>query len=601
MAPNSFTRRTFFEAAGGTAAAVAGLGLVGCGGSDGSDGNGGGTGGSSDTGTEPPEGSPCTTALEELPLPAKGQVYNNPQDYDNVKDGGDFVLPAGEIGPAWNYFSVDGNTFTMNNFWGLYMPVNMVLSDATASKFSANPDYIDSYESTEDSGKQVITVKINEKATFNDGTAIDWTGYETVWKLMNGQDPDYQPAATDGYDQIESVAQGDDAKTCVITMSHPIYPYEPIISAVAHPKMLDKTLYQTGWDNNPNSDLGAGPFKVESCSTSSVKFVRNDAWWGKPAKLDSITYKQMDSQALFNAFKNGEVDTTGEAASGSAEMLSNFSGMQDAYIRRADSLAVANIEINTTKAPLDDIDLRKAFVQCIDQDTIRKVIFQGVHWEEEYVGSLLVPVWADGYENNMPEDVWKDLSTAEDHAKAAKKTLEDAGWTLNGDYYEKDGKPAKFSFTSFGDSTMVKNRSQAIQKMAKDAGIQVDIDAQPSSEFSNVLTSGSWDTTLFGWSSSTSWIWNGPQIYGSDSASNFTHAGSAELDAKLAKVITISDRTEQLKEVNAAEKEALQSYAFIPVFAGPDCVVCDKGTANIGPALFLSVPAETMGWQKDAE
>lgn len=596
MAGNSFTRRSFFEAIGGTAAAVAGLGLVGCGGGD--SGSSGGSG-SSDTGTEPPEGSPCTTPLEDLPLPEKGQVYNNPQKYEDLKEGGDLVLPAGEIGPAWNYLSVDGNTADMNGFWSLYMPMNMVESDATASKFSANPDYIDSYDSSEDSGKQVITVKINEKATFNDGTAIDWTGYETMWKLMNGSDPDYTPAATDGYDQIESVAQGDDAKTCVITMSKPIYPYEPIIGSVAHPKMLDKTLYQTGWDSNPNSDLGAGPFKVDSCSTSEVKFVPNDAWWGEPTKLESITYKQMDSQALFNAFKNGEVDTTGEAASGSSEMLSNFQGMEDAYIRRADSIAVACIEINTTKAPLDDADLRKAFCQCLDQDTIRKVVFQGVNWSEDYVGSLLVPIWADGYENNMPEDVWKDLSSSEDHANAAKKTLEDAGWSLNGDYYEKDGQAAKFSFTTFGDSTMVKNRAQAIQKMAKDAGIQVDIDAQPSSEFSNVLTSGSWDATLFGWSATAAWIWNGPQIYGSDSASNFTHAGSTELDEKLAKVITISDRDEQIKEFNAAEKEALESYAFIPMYAGPDCIVCEKGTANIGPALFLTVPPETIGWQKD--
>ncbi len=65
------------------------------------------------------------------------------------------------------------------------MPVIIVMSDATASKFSANPDFIDSSESTEDSGKQVITVKNNEKATFNDGTAIIFYG----GKIQGGHCP----------------------------------------------------------------------------------------------------------------------------------------------------------------------------------------------------------------------------------------------------------------------------------------------------------------------------------------------------------------------------------------------------------------------------
>ena len=212
---------------------------------------------------------------------------------------------------------------------------------------------------------------------------------------------------------------------------------------------------------------------------------------------------------------------------------------------------------------LTDENVRKAFVQCLDIPTLRSVVFQGVNWEEDVPGSLLTPVWADGYENNMPDDV-TSLTTADERTAAAKKTLEDAGYALDDDgYYAKDGTEVAFSFTTFGDSNTVKNRAAAIIKMAKDAGIKIDQDAKPSSEFSTTLTSGSWDICLFGWVSTPTSVWNGPQIYGSDSPSNFTHLGSADLDAELAKIISIEDHTEQMKALNAAEKKALASYGFV--------------------------------------
>lgn len=229
--------------------------------------------------------------------------------------------------------------------------------------------------------------------------------------------------------------------------------------------------------------------------------------------------------------------------------------------------------------------------------TILSVVYQGVNWKEETPGSLLTPIWADGYENCMPSDV-SDLKDAASHTAAAKKTLEKAGYKLKGDYYEKDGKTVSFSFTTFGDSNTVKNRAAAVIKMAKDAGIKVSEDNHPASEFSDVLTGGNWDATLFGWVSTATSSWNGPQIYGKDSASNFTHLGSKELDEELGKVIEIEDHDEQIKALNKAEKKAMESYGFIPVYAGADVVVTKKGLANYGPALYQSVRYEDIGWQK---
>jgi peptide/nickel transport system substrate-binding protein len=236
------SRRSFLGLSGSSAALLAGLGLTGCGPSDNSKGSS-----SSDNNSEPPQGSPASTPLDQLPLPEKGQVYDNPQDYDNVQDGGIVTLPAGEVGPNWNYLSVEGNTVKMHNYWLLYMP-EAIKSDATLTSFTPDPDLISNLSSSTDSGKLVVTVGINDKAQFNDGTPIDYRALQPVWTVMNGQSDAYTPSATDGYDKIESVEQGDNPKQAVITFSEPVFPYEPIVTQFLHPDAVDPDTYQTGWN-----------------------------------------------------------------------------------------------------------------------------------------------------------------------------------------------------------------------------------------------------------------------------------------------------------------------------------------------------------------
>lgn len=601
MSVSNLSRRAFLGM-GGSAVALAGLGLAACGSDASSSSGANGTGsanGTDATGVEPQNGSPATTPLDQLPLPEKGKAYNNPQDRDNIKDGGELTIPSGEIGPNWNLLSVEGNTVEMKNLWMLYMPQDVFICDEVGSKWDPNPDFITNVSITENGGSQTITFDLNRDAKFNDGTPIDWRAYNALWTVMNGTNPEFTPAATDGYDRISSVERGDNDFQVVITTSSLVYPPEALFTQVLHPSAADPTVFNTGWNIEPHAEWGYGPFVPTTVSETEAVFEPNPSWWGDAPKLEKITVKQMDSQALFNAFRNGEIDTTGVPASGSQEMLSNFNTMEDAEIRRANSTSVACIEVNTTRDALTDIEVRKAFMQCLDLPTIRSVVFNGVNWEEDDAGSLMYPSWADGYEDNRPDDV-KSLKSAEERTAAAKKTLEAAGYTLNGDYYEKDGKQAAFTFTTFGDSNMVKNRAAAVIQLAKSAGMNVEQDAKPSSEFSKTLASGEWDTVLFGWNGNATSFWNTPQIYGSDSDSNFTHAGSAELDEKLAVPITKATHAEQMEALNKAEKEALASYAFIPLYVGPGVVVVKKGLANVGPALYHtdSVRPEDMGWQK---
>ena len=572
---------------------LAGLGLAGCA----KEGGSGGAG--SATGASPQNGVPATTPLNQLPLPEKGKTYNNPKSRDQIKDGGTATFPVAEVGPDFNYFSVNGNTTYMKWFWLCYNSAAVPFRcNATASKFEPDPNFVDSSSVKEVDGKEVVTINIAEKATFNDGTPIDWRAVEAEWTVNNGKNSDYTPASTDGWSQVESVTKGDNDKQAIITFSQPYYPYEALVGFL-HPSAATPEVFNNGWKMNPHNEWGCGPFVVDSVDEAQITFKRNPKWWGDVAKLESITFKQMEAQAQFNAFKNGEIDATELGQQGTGEMLSNFQGMDKVEIRRSDSKSIACLEVNTTRDVLSDIEVRKALMQCINTETILGIVYQGVNWKEDRLSSLSILPWMDGYEDNLPQDVSANI-TADAQIAAAKKTLEDAGYELGSDgYYAKGGKQVAFGFTTIGDSNVTKNRAAAIQKMAKDAGMNITIDNKPSSEFSKTLVGGQWDVFLFGWSSSSATYNNGGQLFGSTSESNFTHAGSKELDAKFLAVTGIEDHAKQMKAFNEAEKEALKSYAFIPLYSGADVIVCKKGLANWGPALLLDIVAENVGWEKE--
>ncbi len=572
---------------------LAGLGLAGCA----KEGGSGGAG--SATGASPQNGVPATTPLNQLPLPEKGKTYNNPKSRDQIKDGGTATFPVAEVGPDFNYFSVNGNTTYMKWFWLCYNSAAVPFRcNATASKFEPDPNFVDSSSVKEVDGKEVVTINIAEKATFNDGTPIDWRAVEAEWTVNNGKNSDYTPASTDGWSQVESVTKGDNDKQAIITFSQPYYPYEALVGFL-HPSAATPEVFNNGWKMNPHNEWGCGPFVVDSVDEAQITFKRNPKWWGDVAKLESITFKQMEAQAQFNAFKNGEIDATELGQQGTGEMLSNFQGMDKVEIRRSDSKSITCLEVNTTRDVLVDIEVRKAFMQCINTETILGIVYQGVNWKEDRLSSLSILPWMDGYEDNLPQDVSANI-TADAQIAAAKKTLEDAGYELGSDgYYAKGGKQVAFGFTTIGDSNVTKNRAAAIQKMAKDAGMNITIDNKPSSEFSKTLVGGQWDVFLFGWSSSSATYNNGGQLFGSTSESNFTHAGSKELDAKFLAVTGIEDHAKQMKAFNEAEKEALKSYAFIPLYSGADVIVCKKGLANWGPALLLDIVTENVGWEKE--
>jgi len=65
-----------------------------------------------------------------------------------------------------------------------------------------NPDYYADVKTEVVDGNQRVTITINPKAVFNDGTPIDYRAVEATWKADNGSSKDYYASDTIPYSRI---------------------------------------------------------------------------------------------------------------------------------------------------------------------------------------------------------------------------------------------------------------------------------------------------------------------------------------------------------------------------------------------------------------
>ena len=505
----------------------------------------------------------------------------NPMERDQIKDGGELTLAITEIAEQQNVFHANMNLYT-RTLWTKYNP-QLSLFDGDGT-YHPNPDYLTDVKDETKDGKTVVTYTINPQAVYNDGTPIDWTAYENTWKFNNGTNPDVQVNSTDGYELIESVTRGADDKQAVVTFKQAYPWWEGLFDSLVPPQVKNADTFMNGYLKKVHPEWGAGPFKVENVDfeTGTATFVRNEKWWGEPAKLDKITYRQMEDQASLNAFRAGEIDATGV---GSRDRLATAKEMGDAIdIRTALNPATYLLTINSTAPGLGDPKVREAIMTGIDREQLAAIRFQGLGYTEDLPGSFNPYQTQEGYEDNFGDLVKYD-------PEKAKQLLKEAGYD--------ESKPLSVRFVTLGDSPMVQATTTALQAMLRNIGVDVQVEERPSSDFSKVTSERDFDLFMSGFSSSDPFgVAYFGQIYASDSELNKSGTGSPEMDKKIEELQKLPTADEQIKRANELEKEALKEYGIMPYANGPAIVATKKGLANYGANSFAVLPVENIGWAK---
>ncbi|WP_432398111.1 ABC transporter family substrate-binding protein [Pseudarthrobacter sp. L19] len=562
---------------GGVTAVVAALALTACGG-----------GGGGSKGPEAAKGQDSGSDLSKL-------ISINAKDPKDLQQGGKLTLPLGNIGPDFNGFSNTGNSADNT---ALHRPIDEAGTwgcwnfdfDGTATP---NKNFCEDVKSDVKDGKQTITIKVNPKATFNDGTPIDVKTFENTWKMLNGQNKDIDIVSSGAYEFVDSVKAGANDKEVVVTTTQPVYPLDALFTGFVHPAVNTPEIFNTGFTGDMHPEWMAGPFKVDKYDTAAktVTMVPNDKWWGTKPVLESVVFRQLESSAAIAAFKNGEIDGV---SANTITPYKQLDGTKNSEIRRGQRLFAGGLNINAQKAPMTDVAIRKAIFTAVDREALRKVRFNGLNWEEESSGSMMLLPFSKYYQDNYP--------VTETGPDAAKKVLTDAGYKANAaGIMEKDGVPAAFKISNFGDDPTTLAFAQTLQKQLQAGGMDVGIDQRASADFGKVLGSRDFYLSVSGYTVGADATDAVKQFY--DSKTNENELGDADLDAKIKKLSTIADNAERNKAAMEVEKEHMAKYFSMGVVMnGPQISFARTGLANYGPSLFKSLSQvpdwTTIGWEK---
>jgi ABC superfamily ATP binding cassette transporter, binding protein len=244
----------------------------------------------------------CQSGTNASELPGSGwgtdsqeATATNPRDRAELREGGSLNLSYPAIGPNFNITSESGYGISMLT---IHTAVNSAaatggwISDY-AGNLTTNPDYVTEFKAETAHGTQSISIKLNPKATFNDGTPIDIEALRTTWEILRGKDGggnDYRIHDGGAWKQIASIEEAGDKHTISITMKTPWYPADGSLCIFLHPALKDPELFNNGFDK-PLDKYWAGPYKVQEWNTAEryLRVERNPAWWGTQPLLDSIT------------------------------------------------------------------------------------------------------------------------------------------------------------------------------------------------------------------------------------------------------------------------------------------------------------------------
>ncbi|GAB2651952.1 hypothetical protein GCM10027169_16520 [Gordonia jinhuaensis] len=143
----------------------------------------------------------------------------NAHPVSDLKQGGNLNYPISQVVANYNYDDVNGASVDLNNIYEASMPTPEK-ADADGSVHT-DTDYFTSIDSATVNGKFTVTYNINPKAKWSNGRPIDWTDLKANWNAQNGKDTTYEIAASNGYDQIESVVRGTNDQQAVVTYTKP--------------------------------------------------------------------------------------------------------------------------------------------------------------------------------------------------------------------------------------------------------------------------------------------------------------------------------------------------------------------------------------------
>lgn len=558
-------------------ATVLSLTLAACGGSsDNNSGNGGG--GQQNGGGQ---------------TPAQGVNDINATPLDQVKDGGTLRIPLTQIPTNYNLNELDGALADGATVMGALLP-GAFYTDAAGVPY-VNKDLLDSATLTSTDPKQVVTYKINAKAKWSDGTPITAADFVSNWKALNGKDKRYKIASANGYSQMSEVKQGATPADVIVTFATKYADWKSLFNPVYPASSYnDPNSFNSGWTDHPITT--AGPFKWDKIdkTAKTITVVRDPNWWGTKAKLDSLVFPAIASDAQIDALANKEIDVIDIGPN-----VANYTrakGIQGVTVHSSNGNNWRHTTYNGQSAVLKDKNVRQAIAMGVDRNRIAAALLGPLGVKAEKLDNHIFMPGQAGYQDNSGVVAY--------NPDKAKSMLDAAGWKLDSGatYRKKNGQELDLNFVIPSQVTASEQEAKQEQAMLKDIGAKVNIQTVPSDDFfDKYITPGRFDMTDFSWIGTAFPISSSKSIFanpkGDDIQQNFSRVGSPQIDQLFDQATAELDEAKARTLANDADKLIWDLVLSTPLYARPVLVATVSNLANYGAFGLASTIYEKIGFK----
>lgn len=439
------SRRSFMRMAGLAAAApVAASLLAACGDDD-------------DPTSTPGTGGAATPTTSTDATPA---ATSDTGQSGEPQSGGELVIGLHEEPPTLDpHASPSASTFMITS------SVTESLLALTAERDLA-PALAESWEASEDGTTYTFTLR--QDVTFHDGEPFNAESVKFNFDRI--VDPNFTAggslAALAGYTGTDTP----DEFTATVNFENAYAPFLVYAAGGTLGMVSEKAVTDLG-DEFGTRIVATGPFKVESyTSKDNTVLVRWEDYNRQaagaehtgPAYLERITIKFVpEAGTRVTTVETGETNLITGVPSQDLNRLENS---DDITVTKFPWVGLPRILIlNTTLAPTDDVNVRRAVSLAIDRQALVDTVFAGIG---EVAIGMLTKVMLDDPSLSQPYD-----------PDQARQLLEEAGWTGSGTR-EKDGQSLEFILNVVDTGGGAPPEAQLIQANLLDVGFDCQIKAQ---------------------------------------------------------------------------------------------------------------------------
>jgi oligopeptide transport system substrate-binding protein len=430
------------------------------------------------------------------------------------------------------------------------------------------PAAAESYDVSADG--RTYTFHLRPDGRWSDGQPVTAAQFEYSWKRI--LDPSlaaeyasfFVSAGIVGADDYNSgkVQNADgvgvkalDDLTFQVTLDQPFGPLPDLaalwVVAPIRPDVVAAS--PTGWTQDPSTYIGNGPFMMsEWVHQDHITLVPNRQYaahgiWPTPT-LQKVTMLMVtDSGADWAGYLNGERDWTLVPDANVSQVLTDPELSQQS--RQYNELTEFWVQINNQKAPLDNVNVRRALSKAVDRTALIRDIAIGVGLP----ATSIIPPGMPGYQEGLGQELGFD-------PEGARSLMASAGFP--------NGQGFPDIVYSFASTTANQRRAEFLQQQWKqNLNINIQLNSMESKAYQAAFKAKQYDLAFGGWGAD----YPDPQdffatLFSCKGGNNKYNYCNPTFDQLVERADTGTDLNDRVQLYNQAQTILIQDAPVAPLF-----------------------------------